>query len=940
MNTKLFKITAKSFFRRKKQVFNTCLTVFIVMIFVTFTAIFRDNMYNVQNELNKDHFGSWFIMEITNGKNNESLEMHKFLEVPLKSGTCTEFYNTNSVDIIGYMGYMSEQFIDSNNIKLRSGKWPEKANEIAIEYSALVEGGYNKDIGGIITVPYYKDTPINEENMVYKEFVLCGIIEDYTDEWYEGENMPRAVVTKELFDSFVERSKRNIYTYEIKKNIKFDDYYKFYQTLEAYSKNLKYNEYVYNYKPWGAEFVYNYLYISVMLVGMAVLVYKMLDYNAIRKDYYIKLNRLGASKRQISTIKNIENLILIVISGTLGILASILLGNAVAKIIETKLSLQFYDISNEVYIRSAIGIIAAIIAGVLSNIIFTIKEKRTRKNSKQRVFYSENETKMEKRRIGVKWSLLQFQKRISKSEGLFQKITVRLFLICVTFIIIGSFINIKNANKKFQNVVYDYDMVGYITPTPLYYYPFEFIYQFKLEEKDAKWNQLLEYTSNGEHKKYDNMEFEHMVFYDNDVLRQLSWGFKPGIQYGNYFLYDSSKWGWNSKSKYVLGGSDNINVGFSDSIINNINNVEGIKTIEYSVVETQRSWTWEGMNLDSMAYEKMADFGSQIKEIDENTKYLYATEYFVPTKELYEKLSKYIAPANRNYEEFCNGEQIIIFLNKNCEGKYDDTIKVGNTIRYSYYDPTSTTIDINNRVFNNIMKKYLSVAYWVAPDDVKEAFYYYEGISNIIDYGAAATPKIAAVIYIDDDNKGEFKDIISQNAYYNAIASKELAYKLNDAQNQIIRDITDNKYEQSYKEEYHLSVKDNYFRAKFSEEALFLATDNLISSYCSKAGLKVNNYYETNKTYSEQYFTSMLQNIVTIFLAVLINIVVIGLFSANRFRNRKARFVNLYKLGMSKKQLKQICMLESAREDIWCIVTMPIVLLIQYIYYHTKLSRL
>jgi len=84
----------------------------------------------------------------------------------------------------------------------------------------------------------------------------------------------------------------------------------------------------------------------------------------------------------------------------------------------------------------------------------------------------------------------------------------------------------------------------------------------------------------------------------------------------------------------------------------------------------------------------------------------------------------------------------------------------------------------------------------------------------------------------------------------------------------------------------------------------------------------------------------MLQNIVTIFLAVLINIVVIGLFSANRFRNRKARFVNLYKLGMSKKQLKQICMLESAREDIWCIVTMPIVLLIQYIYYHTKLSRL
>ena len=302
MNFGLFNLTVKSFVRRYKQVFNTCLVVFMVMLFVTLTAIFRDNMYNMQDALNKNHFGSWFVMETTAGEPNKDLSNHKFLEGPANAGRVLEFCDSKGAYNLGYLGYMDEDFYDANNVRLREGKFPEKENEIAIEYSALVEGNYSMQVGDTIRLAYYEDVPMSDENKVYRDFVLSGIIDDYTEEWYKGKDMPRAVISKAKYDEFDNRLKTNIYTYGLKTGIELDNNYDFYLTLEAYGVKLKYNQYVYDYKLWGAEFVYNYMYIAVMLVGATVLIYKMLDYCNMRNPFYQRIAKLGASKKQIFAI--------------------------------------------------------------------------------------------------------------------------------------------------------------------------------------------------------------------------------------------------------------------------------------------------------------------------------------------------------------------------------------------------------------------------------------------------------------------------------------------------------------------------------------------------------------------------------------------------------------------------------------------------------------
>ena len=762
----------------------------------------------------------------------------------------------------------------------------------------------------------------------------------YTDEWLKAKDMPRAVIVKSEYDKFTDRLKRNIYTYEIKKGIEIEDNRKFYETLEAYGVRLNYNEYVYDYTPWGAEFVYNYLYIAVMLVGMAVLVYKMLDYRAVRKDFYDKINRLGASKLQLECIKNFENLIMIIVSGVLGIGAAVLSGNAIAGIVEKKLEIEFYAISKDVYIRSAIGIVAAIISGMLANIVFSFKEKRQRKNSKKHVYYSENDAKMEKRRLSLNMRILRLQERISKSEGMLQRISVRLFLLCVTLIIIGGLINMKEADKKLENSARNYDMVGYQLPINTYQYSYNFLYQYKLEEADNKHKQAMEYGWSDEMKR-NKFLLEHLCFYDNDIIAELFAGiFKSEADYGDNRVYISTNTSYNKFSEYIFMGSDNLYKGFSDKTVEYLKSIEGIDSIQYSTIETQRSWLWEGMNFDDLAYEKMAPASGAMKVVTENTRYLYATEYLDPTKELYDRMSKYIEPKYRDYEAFCNGEQILVLLRKNANNTYDKSIKVGMDIRFPYYDVRLEKRTVDYGIHDDIRKVLNDViAYYPKPGE-ENKYMYYNGLSQVNYFGTASKAKVVGIVYIDETNEGELSDLLSQNAYYNAIASKGLANKLTDAQNQLIKDIMDNEYVKAYKDEYKLSVKNNYFRVKFKDEAIFLATDNIIKGYCTTDEIMVENYFEKNNMYREQYFTSMLQNIVTIVLAIGVATVVMSLLTANRFRNRKKRFTNLYNIGMSKKQIKQLCMIEAIRENLWCLITLPIVLLIQYIYYSNKVHSL
>ena len=91
----------------------------------------------------------------------------------------------------------------------------------------------------------------------------------------------------------------------------------------------------------------------------------------------------------------------------------------------------------------------------------------------------------------------------------------------------------------------------------------------------------------------------------------------------------------------------------------------------------------EEYNLDTISPDN--GYGRDTPITDYGYRYIYSTEYVNPTKELYNKLEKYIDKKYRNYDDFVNGRQVVVFLQDAPDGTYDDTLKAGDTLNYNYY---------------------------------------------------------------------------------------------------------------------------------------------------------------------------------------------------------------------------------------------------------------
>ena len=66
-------------------------------------------------------------------------------------------------------------------------------------------------------------------------------------------------------------------------------------------------------------------------------------------------------------------------------------------------------------------------------------------------------------------------------------------------------------------------------------------------------------------------------------------------------------------------------------------------------------------------------------------KYLFATEYVEDGSDMYDILKSHIIKSDFDDEAFNSGEEVVIFVDKNPDGEYDDTIVEGIDIKLNNY---------------------------------------------------------------------------------------------------------------------------------------------------------------------------------------------------------------------------------------------------------------
>lgn len=319
--------------RRKKEVRHMKIMAALTVFFLALTLLFQDNMSNYQMEMNYRDYGAWFMREpeVSALGSNPYLEdcgqiwsgsmiyRQSFLEAK-------ETIEIDPLDEKGYteklIGYLEPDIIQKGNICLYEGKFPEKENEIAMDLSVLQELGCDYELGQEISFYLAENEDItdlirNNQKMKLNRvtYTLVGTIKSYTTLWNEGDVLPNAVITKEAFEQLTMPKKAYNFLSIKEEYLDEDAVLNIQFAEELWNKNILkkladngikwkeegyiFNQFAYGNAFWGNRVMYRNMTILLIVLSSSVMAYLMSSYLSKRRKYYYQLREIGATVSQI-----------------------------------------------------------------------------------------------------------------------------------------------------------------------------------------------------------------------------------------------------------------------------------------------------------------------------------------------------------------------------------------------------------------------------------------------------------------------------------------------------------------------------------------------------------------------------------------------------------------------------------------------------------------
>ena len=766
---------------------------------------------------------------------------------------------------------------------------------------------------------------------------------------------------------------RSVFLYPIKSSIKTDDYKAVFDSIkEKTSKSYTYNSGVYDYKPWGSTSIYIYMYLIVMAIGITALSYQLIEYKNTRKASYKKYASLGADSSQLRRMYIIENALIIVPAALIGIITAFLAGGIAGGILEGKAGFSFYTINVSIVLKSIASVVIAVvveeIVGLLSNVMDTVKEKCLKAGSKKQIVNIEvrnKNTSGRKSKLKVSNVSRVITSRLMKRDGVGMIIGVRLFSLFICVVLVFSVLKITTSFDKYKKNNSLPDIYGYLD-VPSSNYRTDMIYISYLKDFDNYPDKSLnmdEFTQDDLINKEYNSRNRYNIPYDE--LRQLI------LDNGMTALFTSIPYHSPDRiiksncaimnSPLAKDGNNSLIEGVSSDVIDGLNEIPGIVSIDYSIFESERTWYWDNQDYHKMgidkiiAAQKASSIAKTMKDPTYGSRYVFATEYVNPTKEIYDIASKYIDKSNINYDDFASGKQVIVFIQDNYEGDYDDTLKAGDTLYYNYYNVPfgqcnkAGYITSSNAVYpydipffnkyNNSGKIDLQVELKDEdnPDTASTTYSFTQTDLEVETmFGACVAPKVAAVIKVTDEVKEDFNGIMPDYGYYTALASTELAKQEIDNQKDLMLRITGEELTDGI----DFKLQYNQIKIDYDLSSTFSATNNKVALYLKSNNITYKSNVDSKNVYRTQLVNNILQYGITIMAVIIIQILIMAIIIRNRIESRRGKFILFRKMGMTRGKLLGICMREALRESLWCIVTLPLMLILEVLIYSSNIRKL
>lgn len=1004
MNTAFFDYCIKSLKRRKKQVLKAVTAIFLSFTFVAGVLLFRDNMYEWQIQSAKHRFGDWFVMMNGNdSRENAQLKSHPYLNDSGKVSISNYQYNNNWNQTDIKIGYMDNDFVRLSNITPDKGEFPKNDDEIAVEWNTLLLLNQGTDIGQDITLNIIVNNPkaSSGSDRITKTYKLSGILKSYTNIWVGGSNVPGIITTKNEAQN-IKRSNSAVYIYSAGNYIS-GDYKDIYEGLnKKVSGSLIYNSSLYDYEPWSGGTIYEYMYVVLVILGVAGIAYQLSVYNKTRKYAYGIIKNMGATKLQMIAFICVENAVIVISSSVIGLILSIIAARLICFIVELRTGISFFTIDRGIYISLLIMLIMAVVVGSIVNICGQSSDRLHRYTSRYKLkrLYKKDRHTRHTYILNKNNYVKETYKRLMLRQGIVQSICIRLFSLAMMIIMIICIVNSVRTYADYKISSQKSDIIAfYRQDNNAEYIICNAENDVQLEYEAGKTLDLFKYIKDCYSNAINNVSWE-----------MYSDAYKSRTSDEGEISFSKRNLKYNIKNADALMYKD-----IDESTIEYMRGITGVDDISYGYFETARVWTWNTMDYNKMGIPYYVDIDDNkninnkninskninSKNSDSNNasysseqinpKYLFATEYVEADSRVYDVLADITGKDEIDIQAFKDGRQVVIFLDKNPEGVYDDTITKGTDIGlmcykaypenygyidkdyassyymaiYSYmHDKGIVTDDfnkINSEYFhsliadnkqdklkqmtelfekNNVKHSDDFYANWA--DKGEEQFYQYvdsyldiniaDEKLRVYDYSSdyvpAAAAEVAKVIYVDDEVKDKLKEYIPEFGQYTMLASDELGKKALDTQNNILKDYL---MLDELPEEINLSMKYNQINITYGLDSIYNGTANAVASYLGQAGYAYNSYSHDKDLIKSNTIEAYILYGFTGITAFLVYMIVSLIILKNRFFQFSDRIKILRNTGASKDIIFDMYMKQSIREMLWCIMLMPLMIILDII---------
>lgn len=999
MNTAFFDYCIKSLKRRKKHVLKTVMAIFLSFTFVAGVLLFRDNMYEWQIQSAKHRFGDWFVMMNGNdSRENAQLKSHPYLNDSGKVSISNYQYNNNWNQTDIKIGYMDNDFVRLANITPDKGEFPKNDDEIAVEWNTLLLLNQGTDIGQDITLNIIVNNPKAGSgwDRITKTYKLSGILKSYTNVWVGGSNVPGIITTKNEAQN-IKRSNSAVYIYSAGNYIS-GDYKDIYEGLnKKVSGSLIYNSSLYDYEPWSGGSIYEYMYVVLVILGVAGIAYQLSVYNKTRKYAYGIIKNMGATKLQMIAFICVENAVIVISSSVIGLILSIIAARLICFIVELRTGISFFTIDRGIYISLLIMLIMAVVVGSIVNICGQSSDRLHRYTSRYKLkrLYKKDRHTRHTYILNKNNYVKETYKRFMLGQGIVQSICIRLFSLAMMIIMIICIVNSVRTYADYKISSQKSDVIAfYKQDNNAEYIICNAENDVQLEYEAGKTLDLFKYIKDCYSNAINNVSWE-----------MYSDAYKSRTSDEGEISFSKRNLKYNIKNADALMYKD-----IDESTIEYMRGITGVDDISYGYFETARVWTWNTMDYNKMGIPYYVDIDDNkninskninSKNSDSNNasysseqinpKYLFATEYVEADSRVYDVLADITGKDEIDIQAFKDGRQVVIFLDKNPEGVYDDTITKGADIGlmcykaypeyygyidkdyassyymaiYSYmHDKGIVTDDfnkINSEYFHSLIAdneqdklkqltelfeknnvKFLDDFYTYWADKGEEQFYQYvdsyldiniaDEKLKVYDYSSdyvpAAAAEVAKVIYVDDEVKDKLKEYIPEFGQYTMLASDELGKKALDTQNNILKDYL---MLDELPEEINLSMKYNQINITYGLDSIYNGTANVVASYLGQAGYAYNSYSHDKDLIKSNTIEAYILYGFTGITAFLVYMIVSLIILKNRLFQFSDRIKILRNTGASKDIIFDMYMKQSIREMLWCIMLMPLMIILDII---------